>query len=274
MKRDPNSVGFNKIYILQHLRPGDRRTGEEIEKIIKYSSMKSEVAVLSELISVTSQQNFFQTLEEIYRVTSSQGMVPYIHFELHGCKEGFELANNLVLWGSLKTPLLKINKITKNNLFISVASCYGAYLFRILNLREPCPFFGYIGPEDSIFPIELETNFSAFFETLLKEGSFDKAIESLNHAVAQTNSHQKYSFLSCYGLFDMQAEKFFNQVNNSKGRNTLINQAIDLNVSRAEKSSASINALRRRAKDLLRTNWSKEEIGKMREVFTHERESI
>lgn len=234
--------------------------------------MRRQVAVLCELINVDSEQHFFEILEEIHHVASTRPIVPYIHFELHGCKEGFELSGNVVQWESLKGPLVKINKITKNNLFISVASCYGAYLFRILSLREPCPFFGYIGPEDTIFPMELEINFTAFFETLLQEESFDKAIGSLNSTLSQMNSDQKYSFLSCYGLFDMQSEKFFNQVSNSKGRNKLINQAIDFYAAKTENATISVNKLRRRAKELLQTTWSKEEIAKMREIFTHERE--
>lgn len=234
--------------------------------------MNREPKVLCELITLDSEKHLFDTLEEIFCIALNQQMFPYIHFELHGCKEGFEISNDLILWESLKAPLLKINKVIKNNLFISVASCYGAYLFRILSLREPCPFFGYIGPEDSIYAVDLEINFSAFFQALLMESSFDAAIESLNHTVAMASSHQKYSFLSCYGLFDMQAEKFFKQVKNSKGRNMLINQAIDFNLSTAKKASGSVNSLRRRAKELLRTKWSKKEIEKMREIFTHERE--
>ncbi len=274
MKRDPNSVGFNKIYILQHLRKGDRKTGEEIEKITKYSSMQRSPEVLCELVNIDAPTQFFETLEQISSIASSHAMVPYIHFEFHGCKDGLEIDHQLVAWESLKAPLLKINRITKNNLFISVATCFGAYLFKILSLREPSPFFGYIGPENTIEAEELEVNFSAFFESLLKESSFDAAIESLNGTIANRDGGTKYSFLSCYGLFDMQLAKFMNRVDTARKRNDFVNEATTHTRENLPESKLSVNEIRTKAKRLLETSWSMESIERMRSIFTHESETI
>jgi len=270
MQRDPNTVGFNKIYVLQHLRQGDRRTGEEIINIIKYSSLNQKSQVLYELIDPLSPNHLLDTLRNIKNAALNDGILPYIHFEVHGCKDGLEINGELVHWGELKKSLLSINLAVKNNLFISVASCYGAYIFKILNLKEPCPFFGFIGPENEIFEEELEVNFSAFFESLLKENSFDAAIENLNSTVGLKNGKTKYAFMSCYGLFDLQAAEFSDAVKSSKGRNLLINQAISSIVERNTSPDLSINQIRQEAKELLRNGYTAENLNTLKKVFTHE----
>ena len=80
-----------------------------------------------------------------------------------------------------KEALRNLNIKSKNNLFISLATCYGGHLLKIYKPWETCPFFGYIGPSELVYNLDLEASYSAFFETLLTENDFSKAIEKLQN---------------------------------------------------------------------------------------------
>ena len=264
MARDPGIVRFNKVCILQSLDEAERQTGDEIYSLIKYTSLK--YPIFYTLVHLDSSRDLFSALQNIKLQTTQEKVIPYIHFEIHGTKEGFQMNNNdVVRWEQLKHPLLEINKLTGNNLFVSLATCFGAYLFKILNLREPCPFYGYICPDHEVGNVKVEADFSIFFETLLVEKSFDRAIETLLYSTPDRSPN--YSYLNCYGLFDMMAEKYRSK-NRNRGR--VVNNLISSYRTHHPTSKLTVNQVRSKVKYPLRNGWEKKELETMKKYFTHE----
>lgn len=266
MEKEKEDVYFNRIFILQSLPSDERRTGDEIELKIKYLSYRG-APISVELSDIFTPDDLFQTLDKIKGLVST-GILPFIHFEIHGSKQGLVLSNNeLVEWHKLKGILLDLNKKTKNNLFISLATCHGGHLLKIYKPWEPCPFYGYIGPTEEVYNLDLEASFSSFFETLLTENNFARAIEQLQLTVDGNSS--KYAFLNCYGYFDRLIKLYKEENNNPRIRNDRVKDIIKKYKIRYPGRRLTNKEIKREADRLVLTNAEDEEFERMRKIFLH-----
>lgn len=260
------NIYFNKIFILQSLRY-ERRTGDEIFTKVRQISFR-DGSITGVLIDIRDKEHFFQVLSGI-RHESIRGIKPFIHFEIHGSVEGFELdTGERIAWELLKEPLREINKTTGNNLFISLATCFGAYLLKIYKPWETCPFVGYISPLREVKNHELEASYSVFFEVLLLEKDFDKAIKALQDTVPR--NPKDYVFLNCVGYFDRLISIYKGEKDDPKKR-TARAKAIERKFRLKNPGTRlSSKEIKRHADRLLLTE-EENEIQRMRAVFLHER---
>ncbi len=131
--------------------------------------------------------------------------LPYLHFEMHGSKnkDGLILkTGELVKWDMIYKGLQSINITSKNNLFISMASCYGAYLIKAYKkVNEPCPFYGFIGPLNNIGERDLEDSYENYFTKLLDTKDFTRAIKELK--ASNIDNPNEYIFLNSDAYFDL-----------------------------------------------------------------------
>lgn len=265
--KEREEVYFNKIFILQSLPSDERQTGAEIELKIKYLSYRGK-PISAELIDIHSSEELFQTLDKVKELIPS-GVLPFIHFEIHGSKNGLNLSNDeIVEWSKLKDTFLDLNKKTKNNLFISLATCYGGHLLKIYKPWEPCPFYGYIGPTEEVKNRDLEASFSAFFEILITENDFAKAIEGLQLTVEGNSS--KYAFLNCYGYFNKLIDSYKEENKNPRIRNERVKDLIKRFKELYPDKRLTNKEIKREAERLILTNAEDEEFERMRKIFLHE----
>lgn len=208
-KRKDGTVNFNCILILQSLGSFDRKTGEEIQQKIRLVCLKENI-VDYQLINLVSKADLFQVFAEIWEKAKEEKFFPYIHLEMHGAADGTGLVmsnDDYVSWNEIKERIREINIVCGNNLFISLATCYGANLLKLYEFDKPCPFYGYMGAIGEINPIEAETSYSEYFEVLLTTKNFQKAVEAHSN-MYPTN---KYAFINCETyfefLFDRHKEK-------------------------------------------------------------------
>jgi hypothetical protein len=139
-------ISFNCIYVIQSLPDHETQTGSLLYQDINIRTFRYE-HLKAKLINITSKKELQQALYDLNEAFFFQGLVPYLHFEIHGSKEGLVLKNGeLVEWESLRPLLSTINYNIKNNLFVSLATCYGAYLFSAVEMTERIPFCGFVGP--------------------------------------------------------------------------------------------------------------------------------
>jgi hypothetical protein len=103
---------------------------------------------------------------------------------------------------------------SRNNLFISLATCYGANFLYIYDLWKECPFYGYVGPISEVDTRDVENSYSAFFEALLDTQNFDFAIQALRQT-KETNS-SSYLFATCHIFFEHLVRKFGGDRKNSR----------------------------------------------------------
>jgi hypothetical protein len=71
----------------------------------------------------------------IEKVNTGSERLLYLHFEMHGCREGLMLnSGELLSWEELYQYFVLINSRLQNQLFVSLATCFGAY---IINSVDP-----------------------------------------------------------------------------------------------------------------------------------------
>ena len=135
-------------------------------------------------------------------------MNPIIHFETHGSVDGICLSNNdIIEWKELQKVFIEINFLCENNLFITMATCYGGYIYKAISPRERAPFWGFVGAFEEVYPYEILFNFSAFYEEFLKSLDFNKAQIALNSANSSAVSKFKFqntadSFQKAYSNYE------------------------------------------------------------------------
>jgi hypothetical protein len=211
-----SEVYFNRIYVIQSLPAKEKQTGTNLyNDIIRVRAQQNFDYLTTELIDINTKQEFVNALTAIKKAMSTEGIAPYLHFELHGSKKGLSIKDGqLISWYEMYPFLRDINVMVKNNLFISLATCYGAYILEALTPLDRAPFFAYVGPQTPIYVHELEMDWESYFDTLLTERDVNKAIEALNRNHPQT----RYHFLSSQYFLDEVTKKFVATLNNRRAR--------------------------------------------------------
>ena len=131
---------------------------------------------------------------------------PYLHFEIHGNRDGLVINNGeLISWVEIYEFLMPINQVLNNQLFISLATCYGAFLFNTINPFKRSPFYGFIGNAEQIPSGEIEYAFSEYFSVLLEKLDLDDALLALNDATR--NAPFPYVSLTSAGLYRLLCNK-------------------------------------------------------------------
>lgn len=121
-----------------------------------------------------------------------------MHFEVHS--ENGEL----IKWKSLRPTLSTINYHTENNLFVSLATCYGAFLFSAADMLERVPFLGLIGPAHEVNIGDVQKDWGTYFDILLNSKDFYDAIISLN----KSNDRVPYKFFSAEQIWEMYCNAY------------------------------------------------------------------
>jgi hypothetical protein len=206
---------FNTIYIIESLSDNEKQTGEILyNDIIKRSSERTGLHH-TKLLKLETKEAFFKSFETINEYTL-KGFHPFIHFEVHGSerKNGLVLkSGEIVLWKELADLTRQINVITKNNLVITLATCYGAYFLTEIKALDGAPFCGCVSTTGLLYEDEIITRFTIFFETLFDQTNFDLAVERLN----TTNElGYKFKFLTAEEFFDDLVDKMTNENFNPK----------------------------------------------------------
>lgn len=177
-----SSYSCNKFYlILSHTEIGDSKFKDQYSKL-RYGVGLDKV----EDIRITSKKAFFRIMKRIKEEIKNIGVLPYIHFECHGCPNGLSLeGKGTIKWSDLSSHLTEINILSKNNLFLSFATCYAShfsmYLWkRLSDSTSPsklrAPFFAMTAPTDETTDGVLEIYeeyFQTFSETVKNGKSFN-----------------------------------------------------------------------------------------------------
>ncbi len=187
------SFSVSHFFIIQSLRPTDRQTGRQLhEEVFKYRLFQLD-GVKAELMNVSNLTEFRNALDTIAELGRAHSILPFIHFEVHGSPHGLELGNGeLVSWKDLYPYLIAINTCTKNNLFLTLATCYGASISETCDIRVRAPLAWYIGPTNTISSEEAYGDYTVFFDRLLDSLDIYTALTAMN---AQ-NPNRPYTFYS------------------------------------------------------------------------------
>lgn len=200
------NFSFNKIYVIESLKQGEIKTGKNIyNDLIRWKTLNTD-PLYSEYIEVSNKKSFNETMLYINSKVE-KGVLPFIHFEMHGSddKKGLVLnSDELVSWEELGIATRIINISTKNNLIVSLATCYGAFFLSSIDMNKEAPFSCFISTIEEVSTYEIEMDFTAFFETVLSTTDFNLAVANLNKSNKNPN---KYHFLSAEEFLEKVLQK-------------------------------------------------------------------
>jgi hypothetical protein len=219
---------FNKIYVIESLKSTDKKTGKQLYDDLLSRKVYSIPELECEYIYVNSKNEFTDAMEKIKNETQNNGKYPYIHFEIHGytrkiknfrngySQMGLAIINSkddsgeCLNWKELSGYLREINILTKNNLVISLAVCFGADIFGAIDCTKEAPFWGYVGCWYELKNEQLIYEaFYNYFDTLLQKTDFHKAVEELNKVILNYNNENNCQLK---GYIFRNAEEVFEQV--------------------------------------------------------------
>jgi hypothetical protein len=171
---------FSKIYILDApARPGESKSAAELHNWLK--NRAEQAGISAERITVTSKKNLVKRLHEIADEAEQGRIVPLLHFEAHGVIKGMEIRpGELMEWSSLLNLTRRINIATHNNLVLSFAVCSAGFLYPEIDIMKPAPFHGFVSSIHEIHFGAMEAGYNAFFDTMLRTNSMNKALDVLN----------------------------------------------------------------------------------------------
>lgn len=193
-------LDFNTVVVIESLRSDEVKTGKNLyEDIIKRRCDLKKINCY--FFEAKDFKSFVASLGTIVLMCESDILYPFLHFEIHGNKQGLELMDGTVIpWETLQDFCREINVLTNNQLIVSLATCSGAYFSSNIDLNKPSPFWGFVGPESSITSDNLVDDFTNFFDTLLTTFNINFAIESLH------SNFSKYVYYSAQELFEKYIE--------------------------------------------------------------------
>jgi hypothetical protein len=178
---DATSFRFSRIYVVESLRPGDRRTGTELYQDTLVPATWQFSWLSLRRFQPVNRADLFRCLKDIAIECRKDNAGPLLHFEAHGSEVGLELSSGeTVCWADLWRPLAELNAMCRLNLFVVVSACCGASVFKTIVPTEPAPFWGLLGPRETIGPDELLQGFRTFYKHLFNGPGGREALFALN----------------------------------------------------------------------------------------------
>lgn len=187
---------INHIVIIQSLPAGDIMTGKQLydDVVERHIDLlqDSSIKMTHQFFDVKDRDRFISSIKYI------EANAPYIpggiliHFEIHGNKDegGLVLADHsLIPWKELVELLRPINIATCNKLFITMATCYGRFLYLGVDPNLKSPYQAYISASQEVKTEEIIDKFSFLFESLIECGDLISAYLKLENTVSNFFYH-------------------------------------------------------------------------------------
>lgn len=216
---------FNRIYVIESLE--GRLTGKELYEDLLRRQEYIHQNIEAKYITINNKKSFLSELDKIKEECEKNNCFPILHFEIHGDNnlQGLVLSSReLVSWSELNDILADINSKIANNLFLTLAVCYGAYLMQEIKFCNPAPFFGFIGSFEKINEYDLMIRYQEFYTEFFSSFDINKALDKL-HA-ANPDIASTYHFINSEETFIRVYKRYLIENFSTDGLNKRIEQAI------------------------------------------------
>ena len=174
---------FNQILVVDSIPTGEYNTAKRLFGDLQTYVVAYSPSPAVHYVRVETADEFIQRVLKCRKEAEEQDIVPMLHIECHGDEDGFQFADgSLADWDKLKLPITELNIATGLNLMVAVAACTGGALAKVMRMGDRAPFWGLIGPTQTLSAGELEKAYAALYLTLLSTKSPAKAIEAMDRA--------------------------------------------------------------------------------------------
>lgn len=205
---------FNKIYILESLE-NETLTGKSLAEDMQtwrylYAN-KTGINLEVEYIQALTEPEFIQALNKI-KSEAAAGVIPVVHLEMHGVEKpnlpvscekytGIQTAGDLhtISWERLASLLRDINIACHNNLLLTMAVCFGAWLQQRSMLDKEAMVWCTVGSFHKLFNTTILLKYGGFYEKLLCEADFDLAFSEIKKD--NPNAPDSLALIDSYMMF-------------------------------------------------------------------------
>ena len=204
---------FNKIYVIETLHTDEKQTGKALFDDLLHRTTYRHGWFDASYEFAKNKKQLFRALQRIKLDAISGKIFPFIHIEGHGNATGLEVGKDntrgIVKWEELTNAFRKINIATKNNLMLSVASCYGSNIYKGIRISERAPFFGFVAPVEEVTFGEIAEGYNAFFDRIINTTEFDDAVLTLRGAF--NGRAPRFTYIHCETLFRKVADNILEE---------------------------------------------------------------
>jgi hypothetical protein len=171
------------IIVIQSLSVTETQSGKELydDVIVRHiDRLGSEITC--QYYNANDDISMSQLLNHINEIAVYVPGGLVIHFEMHGSVDlnGLILANGaLVNWDEIISLLRPINIKTNNQLYVTMATCFGRYLYKGVDPYLKSPYSGYISASTEVTITEVIEDFSLLFEQSIEMGNIIEAFLEL-----------------------------------------------------------------------------------------------
>ncbi len=171
-----SSFSFNSIYILESLSEVESEMTCNLYSIIENQCKGTSIETGYQ--KIYDRLHLIKVLNHINELAKNNGVVPILHLAIHGNEKGLVLIEGTITWEELTPYLSELNYITKCNLVITLAVCYGAFIIELLGLNVGrAPFHAIFGPTVLINANLIDSFFQKFYSSLLSTFDINSAVQ-------------------------------------------------------------------------------------------------
>ena len=211
--------GF-KVYILESLCQGDRKTGEDLKDFLRQMSVDKKLSLSDfdyQYISISNKEELLAALATIGTEVDGNNKWPIIQVECHGSEKGEGLvvsSGENVCWKDLFDSLRTINIASSNLLMLNLSMCFGDTVIRYIDPQKRAPFRGVTFTQGKAYPDQLEKAWSNFY-TGITDTSKEYGFINLAHDSDLSYISQDFIF-DCYFDLANQDPELFEQLRNKE----------------------------------------------------------
>ena len=211
--------GF-KVYILESLCQGDRKTGEDLKDFLRQMSVDKKLSLSDfdyQYISISNKEELLAALATIGTEVDGNNKWPIIQVECHGSEKGEGLvvsSGENVCWKDLFDSLRTINIASSNLLMLNLSMCFGDTVIRYIDPQKRAPFRGVTFTQGKAYPDQLEKAWSNFY-TGITDTSKEYGFINLAHDSDLLYISQDFIF-DCYFDLANQDPELFEQLRNKE----------------------------------------------------------
>lgn len=199
-----------RIYILESLRSGDKKTGQDLKDNLRQIWYEQDITDFDcQYYEVFNSNGLESLLERIKDEILKENKIPIIQFECHGSESGIQLASSeLINWKDLFNHLRPINIASWNLLLLTLSMCNGDCVIRYIDPAQRAPFRAVIGPTGNVLPCTLENSWCTFYTKFTKSISQDYGLHKLAQESGFIYYNQDFIFDAYFDLANKDPELF------------------------------------------------------------------
>lgn len=206
--------GFKSDYliILDTLSSNELQTGRNLDEEINDCINEKKIFFSCFQWKCQEYNDFLNAINKIKIGIMKDNKYPCIHIEGHSSSDGLKFDNKIVAWDKIRDQMKEINFLCKNNLFLSIAACSSAFLYKKIYLSEPAPFFAILAPKREIEAGDLVKIFSSFYCSLISNGSLNEA----KITICENKGNNDFLLKYTYAHFIQESKKYIASYNRKK----------------------------------------------------------